>query len=68
MPAFAERLGGREIDAILAYVKSRWPASVRAYQATLNPDGGETLADLLRDPTWTFPSQCLAPPAATESP
>ena len=67
MPAFAQRLGSDEIDAILAYLKSRWPVGVSAYQATLNPDGGKALAKLLRDPTWSFPSQC-SPPAAMGDP
>lgn len=62
MPAFAERLGRSEIDAILAYVKSAWPANVRAYQAALDPVGG-ALTALLRDPAWVFPGQCLSPPA-----
>ena len=68
MPAFARRLGGDEIDDILAYVKSRWPAGVSAYQATLNPNGGRVLATLLRNPTWRFPSQCLPPSAAMGGP
>ena len=68
MPAFAQRLGSDEIDAILAYVKSRWPAGLSAYQATLNPNGGKALATLLRDPTWSFPNGCLPPPAAVGDP
>ena len=64
MPAFAGRLGRGEIDAVLAYVKSRWPDSLRARQAALNP-GGEALATLLRDPASVFPGQCLPSPAAT---
>lgn len=67
MPAFAGRLDHGEIDAILAYVKSGWPGNVRAYQAALVPDGGETLVALLRDPVWVFPGQCLSPPAAADS-
>ena len=68
MPAFAERLGRDETDAVLAYVKSRWPAGVSAYQATLNPNGGKGLAALLRDPAWAFPMQCSLPPPATGGP
>ena len=67
MPAFAGRLDRGEIDAILAYVRSGWPGNVRAYQAALAPDGGETLVAQLRDPAWVFPGQCLSPPAATDS-
>jgi mono/diheme cytochrome c family protein len=59
MPAFAERLCPDEIGAVLAHVKSRWPASIRAYQVALDPGGGKTLAALLRDPAWTFPGECL---------
>ena len=57
------RLGPDEIDAVLAHVKSRWPAGIRAYQAALDPGGGEALAALLRDPSWTFPGGCLTAPA-----
>ena len=63
MPAFAGRLSRDEISAVLAHVKSRWPAGVRAYQAALNRDGGEALAALLRDPAWTFPGECLTAPS-----
>lgn len=63
MPAFAGRLSRDEIGAVLAHVKGRWPAGIRAYQAALNRDGGEALAALLRDPTWTFPGECLTAPS-----
>jgi S-disulfanyl-L-cysteine oxidoreductase SoxD len=68
MPAFAGRLDRGEIDAILAFVKSHWPAGIRAYQAALNPGGGEALAGLLRDPVWTLPGQCRSPPGASDAP
>lgn len=32
MPAFAEQLSDAEIEAVLAYIKSTWPARVRAAQ------------------------------------
>lgn len=32
MPAFADQLSGAEIEAVLAYIKSTWPARVRAWQ------------------------------------
>jgi mono/diheme cytochrome c family protein len=32
MPAFGEQLSDAEIEAILAYIKSTWPARVRATQ------------------------------------
>lgn len=59
MPAYAGRLPAADIAAVIAYIKSTWPAGVRAYQATLNP-GGPSLADLPDD--WTLPPTCLAPP------
>lgn len=36
MPAFGETLSHREIYAILAYIKSRWPTEVRARQARID--------------------------------
>lgn len=67
MPAFAERLGHGDIDAILAYVKSGWPRDARAYQAALSRGGKEVLAALLRDPAWVFPGQCPPSSDAAES-
>ena len=55
-------LSPEDIDAVLAHLKSRWPAGIRAYQAALNPGGGDALAALLRDPAWTFPRECLTAP------
>lgn len=36
MPAYAAVLGDDEIWAVLAYIKSRWPATVRARQESIN--------------------------------
>jgi mono/diheme cytochrome c family protein len=36
MPGFAETLSDRDIWAALAFIKSRWPATVQARQARLN--------------------------------
>lgn len=36
MPGFADKLTDREINAVLAYIKSRWPARVRERQAMIN--------------------------------
>jgi mono/diheme cytochrome c family protein len=36
MPAFGGVLTDREIAAILAFIKSRWPAEIQARQARLN--------------------------------
>ncbi|MGH6927416.1 MAG: c-type cytochrome [Dongiaceae bacterium] len=33
MPAFGQKLSDRDIAAVLAYIKSRWPANVRDRQA-----------------------------------
>jgi len=55
MPAFAGTLDPGQIHAVIAYIKSRWPAGVRAYQAAQNP-GGPSLADLPGD--WTYPPSC----------
>ncbi|HYZ31330.1 MAG TPA: cytochrome c [Crenalkalicoccus sp.] len=68
MPAFAGRLDRSEIAAVLTFVKSHWPAGLRAYQAALNPGGEEALAGLLRDPAWTLPGQCRSPPGASDGP
>ena len=36
MPAFGDKLGEREIWAVLAFIKSTWPADIRARQETIN--------------------------------
>lgn len=36
MPAFQSTLSDRDIAAILAYIKSRWPPPIRARQALMN--------------------------------
>jgi mono/diheme cytochrome c family protein len=36
MPAFAPKLSDGEIWAVLAYIKSRWPAEIRERQARLS--------------------------------
>jgi mono/diheme cytochrome c family protein len=36
MPAFADQLSDREIWAVLAFIKSRWPADIRAAQQQRN--------------------------------
>ena len=33
MPAFGDTLSAEEIDAILAFIKSGWPADLRRHQA-----------------------------------
>ena len=36
MPAYADLLNDAEIDAVLAYIKSAWPADIQASQAAMN--------------------------------
>ncbi len=36
MPAYATVLGDNDIWAVLAYIKSRWPATIRARQESIN--------------------------------
>jgi mono/diheme cytochrome c family protein len=38
MPAFEAVLSDADIAAVLAYIKSRWPAEIRARQARINHD------------------------------
>ena len=57
MPAFRHDLGDRDILAVLAYIKARWPLGLRVAQALLNPGhagmppGAETV-------DWKFPPAC----------
>lgn len=55
MPAFAGTLSDRQIDDVIAYIKSSWPASLQAYQRVLNPAGID-FKDL--PPGWKFPPTC----------
>jgi mono/diheme cytochrome c family protein len=57
MPAFGDRLSGRDILAVLAFIKSRWPLGVRVYPALQNPGErgmprGAAAAD------WSLPPNC----------
>ena len=57
MPAFRHDLSDRDILAVLAYIKARWPLGLRVAQALLNPGragmppGAETV-------DWRFPPAC----------
>jgi len=57
MPAFAGRLSDAEIQDTVAFIKSRWPVGVRAYQALLNSDRAGMPAEAARD-GWTLPPDC----------
>jgi mono/diheme cytochrome c family protein len=57
MPAFEARLGDRDILAVLAFIKARWPLGIRVSQALLNPDdaGMPAGADAVE---WRLPPTC----------
>jgi S-disulfanyl-L-cysteine oxidoreductase SoxD len=57
MPAFAHDLSDRDILAVLAYIKARWPLGLRVAQALLNPGhaGMPPGADKVN---WRFPPAC----------
>ena len=40
MPAFDGTLSDDQIEAVLAYIKSRWPADIRGRQARINEQAG----------------------------
>lgn len=58
MPAFAPRLSDRDILAVLAFIKSRWPLGLRASQAMLNPGFAGMPADANKV-KWTLPPNCF---------
>lgn len=67
MPAFAGRLDQEEVRAVLAYVKSRWPAGLRGHQARPKPKLGEVPgAAWPRGPNRGFPGGCLLPPPGAD--
>jgi mono/diheme cytochrome c family protein len=54
MPAFRQVLDDRDIIAVTAFIKSRWPTALRVSQAILNP--GHAGMPLRADETeWKFP-------------
>ncbi len=57
MPAFRGRLTDDDILATIAFIKSRWPVGVRAYQALLNPDYQGMPAAAAAD-GWSLPADC----------
>jgi len=61
MPAFEGALSDREVTAILAFIKSRWPIGVRAYQAYLNP-GNQGLPKAAVAADWSLPIDCGSEP------
>jgi mono/diheme cytochrome c family protein len=59
MPAFHNRLDDRDILAVLAFIKSRWPLGLRAAQAMLNP-GFRGMPVGAQNSDWTLPPNCSA--------
>jgi len=58
MPGFAASLPERDVLAVIAFIKARWPVGLRAMQASLNPGAsGMPPAAALSD--WRFPPTCL---------
>ena len=62
MPAFGRELGARDIGSVVAFVKSRWPPGLRAYESILDPDAAGTPVDRGE---WTFPADCGEEPDRT---
>ena len=61
MPAFERKLGDRDIEATLAFIKSRWPVGVRVFQAMLNP-GNAGLPAEAQGGDWRLPADCGTEP------
>jgi mono/diheme cytochrome c family protein len=59
MPAFGDTLSDDQIRAVLAYIKSRWPRDIRAYQALITNPTAAQAAALGED--WRFPPLCEEP-------
>jgi len=59
MPAFEHDLKDREILAVVAFIKSRWPIGLRASQAMLNPRL-EGMPKNIGHVSWTLPPNCTA--------
>lgn len=60
MPAFGGVLDDREIIAVLAFIKARWPTALRVSQAMLNP-GRVGMPERAQQTDWRFPpASCSA--------
>jgi hypothetical protein len=62
MPSFGGQLSDAQIEAVLAFIKSRWPTGVRVYQAMLNPKLAGLPAAAAGD-GWHLPADCGFEPA-----
>jgi mono/diheme cytochrome c family protein len=60
MPGFAERLSKAETDAVLGYLKSRWPAGLRAAQTARTAEERAAILRLLSDPGALLPADCTS--------
>jgi mono/diheme cytochrome c family protein len=58
MPAFGTTLSDRDIVAVIAFIKARWPIGLRASQAMLNPGFAGMPADAGKV-QWTLPPNCI---------
>ena len=60
MPAFGNVLDDRDIVAVTAFIKARWPTALRVSQAMLNP-GREGMPQRADQAEWRFPpASCSA--------
>jgi mono/diheme cytochrome c family protein len=57
MPAFQGTLSDRQMIAVLAFIKNRWPTGVRVYQSMLNP-GRQGMPSVAAESDWSFPIDC----------
>jgi mono/diheme cytochrome c family protein len=59
MPAFKGVLEDREILAVIAFIKARWPIGLRISQAMLNP-GSAGMPQHANSVDWRLPPSCNA--------
>lgn len=59
MPAFGRVLTDADIEALVAYIRSRWPPGIQAAQSFLNP-GNAGMPDHV-DADWRLPAECDEP-------
>ncbi len=59
MPTYAGRLSDQDINAVLAFIASRWPPGIRAYQIMLDPGFNP---ERLPAGDWVLPQICQPVP------
>ena len=57
MPAFGPVMAQGDILAVVAFIKARWPVSLRVAQSALNPGGAGAPRSVPDD--WRFPPICM---------